>query len=89
MWRIATLEINLVRYKTMMGKFPGSLQDFVSKPLNVTNSWRGLMRQEALLDPWGEPYQYRKPGIMNPGGYDLFSKGQDKTEGTDDDIGNW
>ena len=41
------------------------------------------------LDPWGEAYQYRSPGTHNKSGYDLFSKGPDKTEGTEDDIGNW
>ena len=86
---IKTLEINMFRYKTMMGRFPGSLQDFVSKPANGPDIWRRLMRKEALLDPWGEPYQYRNPGIKNPNGYDLFSKGPDKKEGTPDDIGNW
>ena len=44
---------------------------------------------KAPLDPWGEPYQYRSPGTHNKTGYDLFSKGPDKTEGTEDDIGNW
>ena len=41
------------------------------------------------LDPWGEPYQYRFPGVKNKGSFDLFSKGPDKLEGTEDDIGNW
>lgn len=43
----------------------------------------------TLKDPWGNDYQYRQPGEKNPGAYDVFSKGPDGQEGTDDDIGNW
>jgi len=87
--RIKTIEINMVRYRTLTGQFPRTLQDFAAKPENPPIEWRRLMLPEALLDHWGEPYQYRNPGLKNPNGYDLFSKGPDKTEGTEDDIGNW
>lgn len=86
---IRVLEINLVRYKTMTNKLPDSLEDFVLRPESLAGKWQPLMQKSALRDVWGEPYQYRNPGIKNPKGYDLFSKGPDKTEGTDDDIGNW
>ena len=88
---IKTLEIYVIRYKTMANKFPDTLEDFVRKPENNPGNWgwRALMLKEALHDPWGEPYQYRNPGLKNPDGFDLFSKGPDKTEGTEDDIGNW
>jgi len=32
---------------------------------------------------------YRYPGMHNPDGYDLFSKGKDGAEGGDDDVKNW
>lgn len=86
---VKVLEINTVRFKTMTGKLPDSLEDFIQQPENYSGRWKPLMNREALRDTWGEPYQYRKPGLKNPNGYDLFSKGPDKTEGTDDDIGNW
>ena len=86
---IKTLEINMARYKTMTAKAPESLDDFVREPGIFSGSWKPLMQKSALNDPWGEPYQYRNPGTKNPNGYDLFSKGPDKKEGTDDDIGNW
>ncbi len=38
-------------------------------------------------DPWGEDYILVSPGQM--GRIDVFSKGQDRVAGTDDDIGNW
>lgn len=49
--------------------------------------WRQLLSQ-VPLDPWGEPYVYYSPGKKNPKGFDLFSKGPDRTEGGGDDIGN-
>lgn len=86
---IKTLEINLVRYKTNMGVFPSSLEDMVRRPGNVKGAWRPLMQESALRDAWGEPYQYRNPGKRNATGYDIYSKGVDKQDGTEDDIGNW
>ena len=86
---VKTLEINVIRYRTMSNNYPESLEDFVRKPENYPGNWRPLMPESALKDPLGEPYQYRNPGLKNPDGYDVFSKGIDKTEGTEDDIGNW
>ena len=49
--------------------------------------WKQLL-ERVPLDPWGEEYVYHWPGKKNPKGFDLFSKGPDRTEGGDDDIGN-
>ena len=84
-----TLEINLARYKTLTNKYPGSLVDMVHRPEGFKGKWRQFMLEASLTDPWGEPWQYRSPSPKNPDGYDLFSKGPDKTEGTPDDIRNW
>jgi general secretion pathway protein G len=87
---VKVLEINVIRYKTMMNRYPNSLEDLVRRPDNLSGNWRELMSKEALLDRWGEPYQLRQPSLEgNIKGYDVFSKGPDKTEGTPDDIGNW
>ncbi len=43
-------------------------------------------------DPWGNPYQYERPGSKNPTSYDLYSLGADARIGGDGfnaDIGNW
>jgi general secretion pathway protein G len=32
---------------------------------------------------------YPSPGAKNKGSYDLYSKGPDKVDGNEDDIGNW
>lgn len=91
-----TLKTSLVRYKIDLGGYPTTaegLHALLSAPANSGNRWHGpyieVTGNTLPLDPWGEPYQYRYPGTKNKGGYDLFSKGPDKTEGTEDDIGNW
>ncbi len=43
------------------------------------------MMKEIPLDPWGKPYQYRRPGTHNPDEYDLFSMGKDGQSDTADD----
>lgn len=45
--------------------------------------------KELPVDPWGQSFKYRNPGIHNTNSYDIYSIGSDKKEGTDDDIGNW
>jgi len=91
-----SLKTSLERYRMDLGSFPSTgegLAVLMSAPANAAGNWRGPYADtpggKPPLDPWGEPYQYRSPGTHNKNSYDLFSKGPDKTEGTDDDIGNW
>ena len=91
---IQTLRANLIRYKTKGGLYPTTeqgLDSLVTKPSDgpQPRSYKSLMQKEALLDPWGNPYQYRRPGKQNPEEFDIFSMGKDGQEGTEDDIGNW
>jgi general secretion pathway protein G len=89
-----SMQAPLTVYKIHMGDYPTTaegLQALITPPANKADRWRGPYLQESKLptDPWGEPYQYRYPGVKNPDRYDLWSKGPDKTDGTEDDIGNW
>jgi general secretion pathway protein G len=89
-----SMQAPLQAYKMAMGDYPTTaegLQALVTPPANRADRWRGPYLQDSKLpvDPWGEPYQYRYPGVKNKNGFDLWSKGPDKTDGTDDDIGNW
>ena len=43
---------------------------------------------DSLMDPWDNMYQYRYPGLKG-GEFDVYSLGGDRTDGTEDDIGNW
>ena len=55
--------------------------------------WRGpYLRRGVPVDPWGRPYLYRSPGVINPDEYDLVSLGRDGREGgtgEDADILGW
>lgn len=90
------LRTSLDRYKMDIGSYPSSaegLSALLVAPANANENWHGPYAEadggKLQPDPWGEPYQYRFPGTKNKTKYDLFSKGPDKTEGTEDDIGNW
>ena len=91
-----TFKSPLLSYKLAMGDYPSTaegLQALLTAPSTHSDRWRGpyLDTPGAKLptDPWEEPYVYRYPGTKNKGGYDLFSKGPDRIEGTEDDVGNW
>jgi general secretion pathway protein G len=89
-----SIKLPLTSYRIAMGDYPSTaegLQALITAPSAHGNLWHGPYLQEAKipLDPWKQPYVYRYPGTKNKTGYDIFSKGPDKTEGTQDDIGNW
>jgi general secretion pathway protein G len=89
-----SIKLPLTTYRIQMGDYPSTaegLQALVTAPGNRADQWHGpyLADGKLPLDPWGEPYGYRYPGVKNKTSYDVFSKGPDRTEGTKDDIGNW
>ena len=84
----------LMSYRMDMGGFPTTAEGLAAlctAPQSAAGRWRGpyVVDGKIPLDPWNEPYQYAYPGKHNPKGYDLWSKGPDKQDGTGDDIGNW
>jgi general secretion pathway protein G len=90
----SSLKGPLMGYSIDMGGFPATadgLQALCTAPQGAVGHWRGPYVTEGKipLDPWNQPYQYVCPGKHNPKGYDLWSKGPDKLDGTEDDIGNW
>ena len=58
-------------------------------PLN----WRGpYLTRDVPNDPWGRPYVYVVPGLVNPTSFDLYTLGKDgKPGGSDDDedVTSW
>jgi general secretion pathway protein G len=67
------------------------LKALLEKPNGVEN-WRGpyLKKSQAIVDPWGRPFIYRRPG--EHGEYDLSSYGADGRQGgtgEDLDVSNW
>jgi len=91
-----SLKTALTRYRLDVGDYPTTaegLAALMTAPAHAADRWHGpyadMPGGKLPLDPWGEPYQYRNPGVKNKGGYDLYSKGPDRLDGTEDDIGNW
>lgn len=51
-------------------------------------NWTAKLKK-PLLDGWGNPYHYRRPGTKDKGGFDVYSAGPDGIADSADDIGNW
>ncbi|MDP1581488.1 MAG: type II secretion system major pseudopilin GspG [Candidatus Didemnitutus sp.] len=91
-----SLKTSLTRYRIDLGDYPSTAEGLAAlftAPANRAERWRGPYAEatggKLPSDPWGEAYRYRYPGVKNKGGYDLYSTGPDKADGTEDDIGNW
>ena len=93
----SSMQVPLESYRMDTGSYPSTsegLQALITAPADKAALWRGPYltskdKSKFLIDPWGNPYQYRYPGIHNKNSYDLWSKGPDERDGTADDIGNW
>lgn len=58
--------------------FPTSLNDLMGGKRDYV--------REMRRDPWNNDYVYLCPGKKHKNSYDLYSKGPDRTDGTEDDI---
>jgi general secretion pathway protein G len=92
--RLAT---SLNMFKLYVGRYPTTeegLAALVDKPSTLegaeADGWQKLLDNAAALkDPWSQGYGYRYPGEVNADGYDLWSNGPDRQNGTQDDVRNW
>lgn len=87
---IRSIENALDMYKLRAGHYPTTTQGLkalVEKPTAGPDAgdWQQIMKT-VMLDPWKNPYSYRFPDPKNPDEPDIFSKGPDGIEGTDDDL---
>ncbi|MGI9503300.1 MAG: type II secretion system major pseudopilin GspG [Geminicoccaceae bacterium] len=81
-------------YRLEVGSYPAEadgLDALVTAPDGVER-WNGpyVRQRDALIDPWGQLYNYRMPGEHGP--FDLYSLGADQAEGGDgenQDIISW
>lgn len=92
--QIGLFDTPLGLYFIDMGSYPSNeegLNGLRQAPNSANSSnWAGpYLENEIPTDPWGNPYQFVSPGTRNPDKYDVWSFGPDRTNGTDDDIGNW
>ncbi len=89
---IRTLETMLQAYKLDNFQYPSTeqgLDALIKKPTGLpeAKNWKsGGYLQRLPNDPWGNPYQYLRPG--QHGDFDLYSLGPDP-QASDDDIANW
>ncbi len=88
-----TLTAALRSYETDNMFLPSSeqgLSALVEKPGSrpTPANWAAKLKK-PLLDPWGNPYHYRRPGSKDKGGFDVYSAGSDGIADSGDDIGNW
>ncbi|RUO56286.1 MULTISPECIES: type II secretion system major pseudopilin GspG [Pseudidiomarina] len=90
---IVALENALSQYKLDNGVFPTTeqgLEALIEEPTIdplPRNYRRGGYIQRLPLDPYGSEYMLLSPGEYSD--IDIFSAGEDRQPGTDDDIGNW
>lgn len=92
---IAELESAIERFNIHMDRHPTTeegLKVLVEAPTGDDKKWRGPYIKMLRNDPWGNPYQYRSPGVRHPSSFDLWSRGADGADGGEAeraDIGNW
>ncbi len=88
----------LKRYRFDVGTYPDTSEGLAalhSIPSSIDEEdkiWKGPYIEtppEEMVDPWSQEFVYESPGKFNEDGYDLYSKGPDRKEGTEDDIKNW
>lgn len=86
-------DTSLQAYENFGGAPPSTeqgLQALVTQPESDPKPMRWYQQLRQLpKDPWGSDYVYVYPGVHNPQGYDLYSKGKDRIAGTADDKNNW
>ena len=92
--QINSIATALQTFEMNAGRFPTTeegLKALVERPADIPEGdWQGpyLTKKVVPKDVWKEPFVYRCPGEHGID-YDIFSKGPDRQEGTEDDITNW
>ena len=95
--QIESLATALDGYRLDNGRYPTSAQGLDAlwrKPtVDPPPNWREPYLRKAIpLDPWGHPFVYVAPGVVNPAGFDLSSNGADGRaggSGNDADLVSW
>ena len=86
--QLMNVKTGLTSYEMVVGDLPTTeqgLEALVTRPSEVDEAdWEQQM-EVFPRDAWREPFVYQSPGEGDKP-YDLYSKGKDKKEGTDDDV---
>lgn len=81
----------LMAYKLNVGDYPSTkegLNALREAPKGKEHLWKGPYVESDIIDPWGNPYQYRYPSTHGNAKYDIYSLGIDGIESADD-LTNW
>ncbi|MBI5779799.1 MAG: type II secretion system major pseudopilin GspG [Planctomycetes bacterium] len=89
--QIRNLSMALDSYQMENGAYPTTeqgLKALLEKPTipPIPKDWTGPYLKKEIIDPWGNPYQYRCPSQHNRPDFDLWSFGPDGKDGTGDEI---
>ena len=96
--QIEILALALDSYRVDNAAYPTTvegLQALRTRPAQAVTEliWKGpYLRKELPNDPWGRPYVYVSPGVVNSESYDLYSLGRDGKIGgleEDADLTSW
>ena len=61
-------------------------EDYPDSLSTLTQGKNPLLKEKQMKDPWKQDIIYNYPATKTDATYDLCSKGQDRREGTEDDI---
>ncbi len=83
--QIAQIEAAIAIYRLDLFKLPNNLEALVKDTSN-SPKWKGPYMEKGYIpkDPWGNEYQYKKPGGEGRK-YDIYSFGADGQEGGEED----
>ena len=85
---ISTFNTALDFYYNLEGDYPNQGQGLNALTEPGEDGKRYLKQAIIPKDPWKQDLIYRYPGTKNSDSYDVCSKGEDKQEGTQDDLCN-
>ena len=87
---MAGITTGLRLYRLDNDRYPTSeegLDALMTKPSSARN-WKGPYLENKPMDPWKRKYEYKCPGTHNTGDFDLWSRGPDE-QNTSDDVNSW
>jgi general secretion pathway protein G len=93
--QIETFCVSLDAYFLDCGEYPSETEGLPAlweKPVSAGELWNGPYVSKAIpRDPWGNDYEYRKPGFYNTqyGIRSFGGDGMEGGEGNDADISSW
>jgi general secretion pathway protein G len=76
---LSNLKVAILKYHSdMLGQYPATLQDLITKPATVKAGarWNGPYIEESeLTDPWGNLYVYARTSGVGKKPFELYSWG--------------